>query len=146
MLLKYYTRNAKFEALSADECNKDSDGFKKIVADNNLSITNIKFVNDVCVASALYATSSVSPAFDEYENGKLVNTDKFSAWTESSWNGRPVQMRLFMFTNQVVEISALVLGITTLILSFVVTLVANRLSDKWFKINQPEHIAEIIEQ
>lgn len=146
MLLKYFTRNAKFEALSADECNKDSDGFKKIVADNNLSISNIKFVNDVCVASALYATSSVSPAFDEYENGKLVNTDKFPAWTESSWNGRPVQMRLFMFTNQVVEISALVLGITTLILSFVVTLVANRLSDKWFKINQPEHIAEIIEQ
>ena len=146
MLLKYSTRNTLFEQLSSSDCGKDSDAFRKICKDNNLSITNVKFANGVCIASALYAESSVSPAFDEYEKGKLVNTDKFPAWTESSWNGKPVQMRLFMFTNQVVEVSALVLGIITLIVSFAATLVANRLSDKWFKIDQPEHIAEIIEQ
>ena len=146
MLLKYFTRNRKFEGLTAVECRKDSDTYKKIVSDSDLTIETINYINGACVASSMYVVSSVSPAFNEYDQGRLVDTDQFPAWTESSWNGKPVQMRLFMYANQAVQISTIVLGLATLIISFGVTLVANRLSDRFFKISHPEHTTEIIEQ
>jgi len=143
-LLRYVTRNKKFEILNATDCNKDSDVFKKITNDNNLSPTNINYINGVCVGTSLYAVSSVSPAFKNVLNGELVDTHKFSAWTESSWNGRPVQMRLFIFANEAIKVSTIVTGIATLVISFGITLVANRLSDKWFRIKHPEQTDEII--
>lgn len=145
MLLKYFTRNQNYETLNVSECDKNSEKFQKLMVSNNLTTTNVNYVNGVCIGTSLYAVSSVSPAFNKYLDGKLVDVDRFPAWTESSWNGKPVQMRLFMYTNQAVQISSIVIGVATLILSFGITIVANRLSDKWFKIDQPEQIAEIIE-
>ncbi len=144
-LLKYVTRNKKFEVLNSTDCNKNSDQFNKLMKDNNLSPTNINYINGICVGTSLYAVSSVSPAFKNQLNGELIDIDKFSAWTESSWNGRPVQMRLFMFANEAIRVSTIVIGIATLLISFGITLVANRLSNKWFRIKHPEQTDEIIE-
>lgn len=146
-LLKYYTRNSLFEQLNSTDCNKNSAAARKLIKENNLTIGAFHFVNNTtCVATTLYQVSSVSPAFDKYDEGLLVDTDRFSAWTESSWNSKTVQMRLFMFTADSIGISTVLIGIATLILSFGVTYIVNKYSNKWFALKNPEQTAEIIEQ
>lgn len=148
ILLKYFTRNNLFENLNKTECVKDSASFKKIVKENNLSPTNINFNNNQCIGTSLYSVSSVSPAFDKYLDGDLVDTDKFPSWTESSWNGKTVQMRLFMFTCEATEISTFVIGLSTFFISIALTFVAERFSSKLFAFENnmtPEHATEIIQ-
>jgi hypothetical protein len=145
MLLKYLTRNSLFETLNSTDCNKNSESVKKILRENNLTISAFHYVNNsTCIATSLYSVSSVSPAFDKYNDGILVNTDRFSAWTESSWSGKSTQMRLFIFTTDVISMTAILVGVTTFILSFLITYLVNKNSDKWFSVS--EQTAEIIEQ
>lgn len=147
MLLKFFTRNSLFESLNSTECSKLSVSAQKLIRDNNLTIGAFHYVNNsVCVATSLYSISSVSPAFDKVEDGVLVNTDRFSAWTESSWNGKTVQMRLFIFTSDAIGITTILMGVFTFILSFVVTFFMNKYSNKWFGLKNSDQTAEIIEQ
>ena len=147
MLLKYFTRNSNFEALNSTECNKDSESFKNLIQTNGVTITHVNFVNNAtCLATALYSVSSVSPAFDRYAEGLLVDTDKFSAWTESSWTGKNIQMRLFMFTCDTIKISTILVGVFVFIISIVVTFLSNKYSDKLLKVSNTEQIAEFIDQ
>lgn len=98
-----------------------------------------------CVVSLVRLTSAVSPAFDRFDDGLLVQTDKYSAWTESSWNSVSVQMRMFMFSQPAVEGLTLTLGVVVTIVSVVLTLLFNRYSDRWFLLKNPEQAAEFIQ-
>lgn len=91
-------------------------------------------------------TSSVSPAFDRYDNGELVQTDVYSAWAESSWVGVDVQLRMFMFNQPAVSGVTLALGITATLVAIALTWVFNKHADKWFLIrNNPEQSTEFID-
>jgi hypothetical protein len=147
MLLKYFTRNLDFDDLNATECSKDSQTYKNMLIKNGLTLTHVNYVNESkCVCTSLYLVSSVSPAFDKYLDGVLVNTDKFPAWTESSWIGKPIQMRLFMFSSDAVKVSSIIVGLAVFLISIVITFITHKYSDKWFNVNNLEQIAEIIEQ
>jgi nicastrin len=147
MLLKYFTRNILFDSLNSTDCNKNSVAANKLITENSLRIASINFVNNsTCVATSVYAVSSVSPAFDKYDQGILVDTDRFSAWTESNWNGKTTQMRLFIFTTNSVNISTILIGVVTFLFSFVATYLVNKNSNKWFALNNSEQTDEIIEQ
>ena len=147
MLLKYFTRNILFDSLNSTDCNKNSVAANKLITENSLRIASINFVNNsTCVATSVYAVSSVSPAFDKYDQGILVDTDRFSAWTESNWNGKTTQMRLFIFTTNSVNISTILIGVFTFLFSFVATYLVNKNSNKWFALNNSEQTDEIIEQ
>ena len=146
ILLRYFTRNTLFDSLNSTECSKYSNSARDLIRKNNVSITDFIFVNNVtCVASELYAVSSVSPAFDKLDDGVLVETQRFSAWTESNWPGETVQMRLFVFTNDVVRISAFVVGFFATAISVLITIVLNKYSDKLFSFNNSAQNIEIIE-
>ncbi len=147
-MLKYFTRNLAFENLNSSECNKDSEAFKNLVKKYGVTLTNAYMINNSrCMSSSLYSVSSVSPAFNKYLDGLLVDTDRFPAWTESSWNGKPIQMRLFMFPCEAIQISSILIGVAVFIISLIATFVTNRFSDKWLGVANSEQIAEnIIEQ
>ncbi|RNA40032.1 nicastrin isoform X2 [Brachionus plicatilis] len=133
MLLRYFSRNLDLESLSEDDCSKDSEKVRKYERENHISIRNFYYVkNSTCVASSIFLTSSVSPAFDQFEKGVLVETDKFPAWTESSWNGVDVQMKIFMFTRPSIAGLTLSLGIVTLVLAFVLTFLADKFAHRIF--------------
>lgn len=133
MLLRYFSRNLDLESLGTEDCSKDSEKVKKYQKDNQISIRNFYQVNNSrCVASSIYASSSVSPAFDKFDEGILIGTGQFSAWTESSWNGVDVQMKIFMFTRPSIAGLTLSLGIVSLVLAFVVTYLAERFAHRLF--------------
>ncbi len=131
-LLKFFSRNRDLENLNATECQKNSESIQKFESQSPKTIRNLKFVNNsTCVASSVYLVSSVSPVFDKfYSDGILSNTDKYSSWTESSWNGVPIQIRLFMFPDRSMEILTLSMGIVTIVLAFVLTFFTNKYSNK----------------
>lgn len=139
MLLRYFTRNLDLESLTEEDCSKDSEKVKKYEKDNTVSLKNLYYVNNSkCIASSVYLASSVSPAFENFDNGYLVNTDQFSAWTESSWNGVDVQMKIFMFTRPSIAVLTLSLGIVSLVLAFVVTFFAEKYAHLIFYNKNPE--------
>jgi uncharacterized circularly permuted ATP-grasp superfamily protein len=86
----------------------------------------------LCSCSSVYPIVSVSPAFDNYLNGELVDTDQYSAWMESSWEEKEIQMRLFMYTTSATQALTLGLGIMVLIVSVFVTFIVNKNAEKWF--------------
>ena len=146
ILLRYFTRNVLFENLNSTECNKNSDSVKNLIRTSNVSIADLVFVNNsTCVASAVYGVSSVSPAFDRSDDGLLVDTDKFSAWTESSWPGDSVQMRLFIFTNDALQISTFVVGACTCILSIIIGIIVNKYSNRFSFFGDSDQNIEIIQ-
>jgi hypothetical protein len=131
-LLKYFARNREIENFNATECDKNADKFKEYESESGKTIRNLKFVdNRTCVASSVYLVSSVSPVFDNfYASGVLLNADKYASWTESSWNGVAIQIRLFMFPDRSVEILTLVMGIISLLLAFLLTYLVNKYSKR----------------
>ena len=145
MLLRYFTRNLELERLNATECSSDSASVASYVQKNKVSFKTFSFVNNsTCVIASLYPVSSVSPAFDKFSNG-IITSDNFPAWSESSWASVNVQMKLFMYTNDVLKIFSLVLGLVVFLISIVITYSANRFSNKWFELNNPEQAAEFFE-
>lgn len=147
MVLRYFTRNRDLESLNVTECNKDSLRVKDYQAKYNVTLRTIVYLNNsYCLAGSVYAVSSVSPAFDKYEDGKLLNTDKYSAWSESSWNGVDVEMRLFMFTCDSVRYLSISLGIVVTLAALGLTYFFNKYSSRWFLLkNSPEATTEIFE-
>ena len=91
-------------------------------------------------------TSAVSPAFDRFDSGELVQTDLYSAWTESSWVGVDIQVRMFMFSQPAVGGVTLALGIVATLVALALTWLFNKNADKWFLIrNNPEQTTEFID-
>jgi nicastrin len=131
LLLRYFSRNTLLEKFNVTECKKGSESFKDVVNKFNLTIKSLAYVNKTtCIASSVYGVSSVSPAFENVNDGYLVNIDKFSAWTESSWASNPIQMKIFMFTSDSIKTTTIVLGIMTLLISTVITFLINKYSSK----------------
>ncbi len=129
-LFKFFSRNRNVENLNATECQKNSASIQNFESENSKTIRNLKFVNNsTCVASSVYLVSSVSPVFDRfYSDGVLSKTDKYASWTESSWNGVSIQIRLFMFPDRSMEILTLSMGIVSLLLAFVLTFLIDKYS------------------
>ena len=153
-LMRYFTRNRLFDSFNATDCAKDSLATRKLLNETGLNVRSFTFVSNynnnpnetLCVASALYAVSSVSPAFYKSDSGLVENTDRFSAWSESSWTGEDNQMRLFMFSSEMSRNLTFGIGLGTFFLSFVATWLLNRHSSRFFTFNHPEQTAEFIEQ
>jgi len=145
MLLRYFTRNLDLEKLNATECSTNSPSVLGYVQTNKVSLKSFSFVNNsTCIVSSLYPVSSVSPAFDKFSDG-VITTDNFPAWSESSWASVDVQMKLFMYTNDVLKIFSLALGLAIFLISIGVTYSANRFSNKLFELNNPEQATEFFE-
>lgn len=146
LLLRYFSRNLQVEKFNVTECKKDSPKFNEFIKETNLTIKSLIFLNKTtCVASSIYSVSSVSPAFDNVDDGYLVNTDKFSAWAESSWASKTIQMKLFMFTCDSVKTTSITLGIISLLSSVFITYFVNKYSAKLFSIKTQEPAAQILE-
>ena len=98
------------------------------------------------MASLVRLTSAVSPAFDRFDDGVLVHTDLYSAWTESSWTGVDVQMRMFMFNQPAVSGVTFALGIVVSLAAVALTWLFNRNAHRWFlvNVNNPEQTTEFI--
>ena len=81
VLLRYFTRNVQADAFNATECKVDSASMRQLSDTLRVTLKSVLYVNNSrCVASAIYAVSSRSPAFAHSDDGYLVNTDRFSAW------------------------------------------------------------------
>ncbi len=146
LLLRYFSRNLQIEQFNVTECKRDSQKFNDFIKETNSTIKSLIFLNKTtCVASSVYSVSSVSPAFDKVDDGYLVNTDKFSAWAESSWASKTIQMKLFMYTCDSVKTTSIILGIISLISSVIITFFVNKYSAKLFSMKTREQSAEILE-
>jgi hypothetical protein len=146
-LLKYFSRNLELESLNSTECSSDSEYVKQFLSEKKLTLRSFTFVdNSVCVASSVYPISSVSPAFARSSEGLVSQMDTFSAWSESSWQGVTIQTKIFMYTNDVVKIFSLVLGIVIFLLSIGVTFLANKYSDRLFANKNSEQATDLFEQ
>lgn len=77
-------------------------------------------------------TTAVSPAFDK--DGELTRDDIYSAWTESSWTGIDVQMRMFIFSQAAVSGVTLALGIVVTLVALALSLIFNKYAGQWFLI------------
>ena len=133
-LLRFFSRNRQLEALNGTECDKSSKSVADFESRSKQTIRNFKFVNNsTCVASSVYSVSSVSPAFEKfYSDGVLVQTDIYSTWTESSWNGVAIPIKLFLLPEKSIEILTISLGVTSFLLAAVLTYLVNRYSGKIF--------------
>ena len=141
---RYFTRNLDLENLNSTECTNDSASVLSYVRKNKLTLKSFSYVNNsTCIVSSLYPVSSVSPAFEKLNEGLIM--DNFSAWSESSWVGVDVQMKLFLYTNEVLKIFSIVLGIAIVLISIGLTYSANRFSNKWFELSNPEQTTEFFE-
>lgn len=153
-LMRYFTRNRLFDSFNSTDCSKDSPAVRKLLNETGLNVRSFTFVSNymnnanetLCVGSALYAVSSVSPAFYQSDDGVVENIDRFSAWSESSWTGEDNQMRLFMFSSEMSRDLTFGIGLGIFFLSFVTTWLLNRHSSRFFTFNHPEQTAEFIEQ
>ena len=146
MLMRYFTRNLNIQSLNSTECAKNSTTVTEFLNTSKVSLKQFSFVNDsLCIASGIYAVSSRSPAFEKFDDGVLVNTDKFSAWTESSWASDENQMRIFMFPNDSLKILTIVLGLLIFLSSIGITYYVNKFSNKWFLLSNPEQTDEFFE-
>ena len=153
ILLQYFTRNSLVESFNASECHKDSPSVKKLITDTGLTIKKFVYLSNynnlnqsLCIGSAVYGVSSVSPAFDKSDDGVLVNTDKFSAWTESSWSTREHQIQLYMFTSDMIGYVTITVGSVVFLASLFIIYFLNKHSNKLFSFNHPEQSAEFINQ
>jgi len=146
VLFIYFSRNMDANNFTSSECKSDSNKVKDLQERTNTSL-NIFFYSELngCIASSLYSVSSVSPAFDNFDDGYLVSTEKFSAWTESSWSGDKIQMRLFMYTNESLKLITILLGIFVFLASIVLTYVTNKYSSEWFSVKNAEQTSELFE-
>ena len=146
MLLRYFTRNLDLEKLSEKECVNTSESVMDYVKTNKVTFRTITYVSNssLCIVSSIYAASSVSPAFEKYDDG-IITTDKFSAWSESSWIGNTFDMKMFMYTNDVLKIVTLVMGVVIFLISIGVTYAVNKYSNKWLDKSNAEQETEFFE-
>lgn len=144
-LLRYFTRFRELDQLNSTECVKDSTAAKEFQAKYSVSLKGLVYAQSKCVASVVRLTSSVSPAFDRVDDGRLVHTDQYAAWTESSWSGVSVQMRMFVFTEPGVAGLTLALGIVVTLAAISLTCVFNKFAKHWFLLKNPEQTTEFID-
>jgi hypothetical protein len=146
MLLRYFTRNLALAQLNSSECNRDSTTVRDYQQKFNVTLRTVVYLNNsYCLASSVYATSSVSPAFDRFDDGLLVQTNLYPAWTESSWNGVQIQMKLFMYTSASVSYLALSLGLVATLAAIFFTVLFNKYSSTWFLLKNTEQTTEFFE-
>jgi nicastrin len=147
LLLRYFTRDRFIESFSSNDCSKDSEKLKQYMREKNISLKHVHFtIGGICLASGVYSVSSVSPAFVNYLDGYLSDTEKFSAWSESSWSSKETQMRMFMFPSSSLKTITITLGIVVFILSIIITYVMNKYSNRWFGMNSQDQVTSFLPQ
>jgi hypothetical protein len=79
----------------------------------------------------VYQNSSRSPAFIQNSDGEVTikndGSDQiYSTWTESQWESKKVQMKIFLYTNKFYEYFTFFVGLGFTLLSLVSVWVFNK--------------------
>lgn len=144
-LLKYFSRDRTLQQLNATQCDKTSPEILEYQNKTGRTLRDVKLVNNmtICMAATVYKVPSISPAFAKFDSdGVLVQADKYSAWSESSWDGVAVQMKLFMFPDRGIEGLTIGLGIVTFVLAILPIYLMNKYSNRVF--GEPESCAAAV--
>jgi len=139
-LLRYFTRNKLADDFKQDACNADNirakfNDFKVIdvsFVDVGSSSNSTLYRGSRCIASAVSQHSSVSPALVDSDDGVLRETNLYPAWTESQWESKDVQMRIFVYSASSLEMITLFAGLFVLLISILITYLINKYAPKWF--------------
>ena len=141
-LLRYFTRNKLADNFTQGDCNANNirEKFKdlKLVdvsfvdVGSSSSSSSTLYKGSRCIASAVSQHSSVSPALLDSDDGVLRDTNLYPAWTESQWESKDVQMRIFVYSASSLEMITLFAGLFVLLLSILITYLVNKYASKWF--------------
>lgn len=138
-VLKYLTRNKNMDNLTYDNCTLDNvRKFSNPFEINSVDFidlgstnTNTLYNGSRCIATSVYQRTSVSPALILSDSGLLQHTDKYSAWTESQWESKNIQMKLFLYPTMMMETLTIIMGVFVFLSSILLTYFMNKYSSKW---------------
>lgn len=144
MMLRYLMREKLLDTANETECKLDSASvintasltqrqyYNAIYLSNSTNYLNANSIS-LCIVSAVYLNSSMSPAFIDYinTNGDVTMTSNYSAWVESQWESKQTHMRIFIFPTKSIEIVTISIGLVVCITSAIVTFLINKYLTNW---------------